>query len=342
MGMFEAMEGLPHNPIIVDNFVRAYSIINRDSYNRIIATISGGADSDVVLDICTRCDKDKKVHYVWFDTGLEYQATKDHLEELEKKYGIDIERIRAKKPVPVSCKQNGQPFMSKKISDYIERLQKHNFKWEDKPFAELYKEYPKCKVALRWWCNAWGDGSRFNIENHRFLKEFMIANPPQFKISNKCCKYAKKDLIHSAISNGKYELNIYGVRKAEGGARATAYKSCFDANIGECDEYRPIFWYTDADKKEYVKSCEIEHSKCYTEYGLERTGCCGCPFGKHFEEELLIIQTYEPKLYKAVNSIFGDSYEYTRQYRAFVKKRIEETKLGYSQMSIFDMEYSNK
>lgn len=31
----------------------------------------------------------------------------------------------------------------------------------------------------------------------------------------------------------------------------------------------------------------------------------------------LIIQEYEPKLYKAVTNIFKDSYEYTREYRKF-------------------------
>ena len=36
-----------------------------------------------MLDIVWRCDKDNKVDYVWFDTGLEYQATKDHLKYLE-------------------------------------------------------------------------------------------------------------------------------------------------------------------------------------------------------------------------------------------------------------------
>lgn len=162
MEMMDIVKELPLNQTIVDNFIKAYSYINRPTYNKIVATISGGADSDVVLDICVKCDKDHKIDYVWFDTGLEYQATKDHLDELEKKYDITIKRIRAKKPIPVSCKVNGEPFISKKVSDYIERLQRHNFKWEDKPFEELMKEYPSCKVALRWWCNKWGEKSRFN------------------------------------------------------------------------------------------------------------------------------------------------------------------------------------
>lgn len=33
--------------------------------------------------------------------------------------------------------------------------------------------------------------SRFSINRNRFLKEFIMQNPPDFPISNKCCEYAK-------------------------------------------------------------------------------------------------------------------------------------------------------
>ena len=42
---------------------------------------------------------------------------------------------------------------------------------------------------------------------------------------------------------------MYGVRKAEGGARRTAYKTCFSNNDSGCDDYRPIFWYLSDTKK---------------------------------------------------------------------------------------------
>ena len=106
------------------------------------------------------------------------------------------------------------------------------------------------------------------------------------------------------------------------GARVTAYKSCFTEE-DDCDNYRPLFWYKDSDKDEYMDTYAIENSKCYTEYGLLRTGCAGCPYGRDFEIELEVIKQYEPKLYKAVNYIFGDSYEYTRRYREF-RKKMEE------------------
>lgn len=78
--------------MIVDSFVKANSVINSPIYKTILCSISGGSDSDIMLDLITRVDLEKKVKYVWFDTGLEYQATKDHLEYLERKYNVTIER----------------------------------------------------------------------------------------------------------------------------------------------------------------------------------------------------------------------------------------------------------
>lgn len=312
---------IPHNEEIFKSFL----VTNKKllDYQNVLVSVSGGSDSDILLDLVYRLSK-SNVRYVFFDTGLEYKATKDHLRDIKEKYGIEIEVIKAKKPIPITCRDYGQPFLSKQVSEFIERLQRHNFKWEDKPFEELYKEYPKCKAALRWWCNEWGENSKFNIEYNKGLKEFMVLNPPKFKISPKCCKFAKKDPVHEFIKINKFDLNCYGVRKAEGGTRSTAYKNCFTDN-SECsgvDEYRPIFWYKNETKKIYNSHFNITNSKCYTEYGLKRTGCAGCPFNKDFETELKIIKHHEPNLFKAVNNIFRDSYEYTRKYKEFIKDKI--------------------
>lgn len=120
MELEEILKTLPeNNDIIKDNMIKAYSTINDPNYSKIFCSVSGGSDSDLILDICYKCDKDNKVSYGWFDTGLEYQATKDHLKYLEQKYGITIERIPPKLPIPVSCKKYGEPFYSKFVSEMI-------------------------------------------------------------------------------------------------------------------------------------------------------------------------------------------------------------------------------
>lgn len=138
--------------------------------------------------------------------------------------------------------------------------------------------------------------------------------------------YAKKNVSHKIIKENNYDLSIVGLRKAEGGVRSTRYKGCFDENDDCCDTYRPLFWYKDQDKLDYENHYNVTHSKCYTEYGLKRTGCAGCPFGRDFEYELEVIKKYEPKLYKAVNNIFGKSYEYTRKYKQFCKEMKEKNR----------------
>lgn len=322
MNLLELLENAPQQDnVILESLVMTEAKLRE--YDSIVCSVSGGSDSDIVIDLCQKFDTSDKITYVFFDTGLEYKATKEHLLDLEKKYNIKIQTIKAIKTIPVCCKEYGQPFLSKQVSEWISRLQRHDFKWEDEPFETLYKKYPKCKAALRWWCNDFGEKdekSRFNISHNQYLKEFMVLNPPKFKISNKCCHYAKKMTASQVKLSGDYDLNIYGVRKYEGGARGSAYKTCFSSKNESVDEYRPIFWYLNNNKQTYETFYNVTHSKCYVEYGLKRTGCAGCPYGRNFEEELEIIKNYEPKLYLAVTSIFKEAYDYTRKYKEFVKK----------------------
>lgn len=305
-------------------------------YNKILVAISGGSDSDDMLDLLLKVCNKEKLTFVFFDTGIEYDATKKHLDYLEKKYDIKIDRQRAYKPVPLGCKEYGVPFLSKYVSEMIERLQKHNFDFHNDgnlPYEELIKKYHNCEIALQWWCNH--HTGKFTISKDKYLKEFMIDNPPNFRISNKCCNGAKKHTSHKYEKDKDFDLKCIGIRKFEGGIRTLIYKSCFDYKPNEkMQQFRPIFWFTDEDKEEYEEMYNIQHSDCYTKYGMTRTGCAGCPFSSKFENELAICKQYEPKLYTAICNIFKDSYDYTREYR---KHKAKMKKCGNLQISIFDI-----
>ena len=329
MNLSDSLEKAKGSLVITDALINADTVLNHKGYQNIACSVSGGADSDIMIDICEKV-KPHSVHYVWFDTGIEYQATKEHLKYLEDRYGITIERERAVKPVPLSNKLYGQPFLSKYASQMIHMLQEHNFDWRDEPYEVAIQKYPDCKCALKWFNNLYGcekySYSRFNINSQKYLREFLIAYPPNFSISDKCCSGAKKNVSKKYIKENNIDLILVGIRKAEGGVRAGAYKSCF-SNEGKyktTNQYRPIFWFSDADRKKYEKLFNVKHSRCYTEYGFKRTGCACCPYGKDFDDELKVLEQYEPNLCKAVKNIFHDSYEYTRKYRAFREKMDEE------------------
>lgn len=290
-------------------------------HESISCSVSGGSDSDIVIDLLESLRPcGKTINYVFFDTGIEYDATKRHLDYLEDRYGIKITRRKGKLQCPQACQKFGVPFISKTISEYIYRLQSHNFGWEDKPFDELCKKYPNCKSALKWWCNAWGEKSNFNIRNNRNLKEFIMMYPPNFRISKKCCEYGKVAVARSIQSQAETDLVVMGLRKSEGGQRATSHTSCFTQNLDKPNIFLPVFFWDDDVKSEYKTMQKIVYSDCYEVWGMKRTGCAGCPFGSRFEEELSLIDRYEPNLSRAVHHIFEKSYGYTRAYKNFKRR----------------------
>ena len=208
------------NDIILQALLYTSEVLNdaKQKNQNVVCNISGGADSDILIDMCEKTIP-HFVSYVFFDTGIEYQATKEHLKYLESKYNIKIDKANATVPVPLGNKKYGMPFLSKRISEMIQRLQKHNFQWEDDSFENLIKKYPKCMSALKWWTN-YDDSQWFGIMRNPWLKEFIIKNPPDFKISPKCCDGAKKNTAHNYQKLHDFDLVILGVRTAEGGGES--------------------------------------------------------------------------------------------------------------------------
>ena len=58
-----------------------------------ICSYSGGSDSDIMLHLIEYTRKMfnlPPIRYVFFNTGLEMKATKDHVKATAQKYGIDV------------------------------------------------------------------------------------------------------------------------------------------------------------------------------------------------------------------------------------------------------------
>lgn len=87
----DVMEDQPDNRTIQDALAKCYSVLQ--SHNHVVASVSGGSDSDVMLDLIIRCGGKDKTKFVFFNTGLEYEATKKQIKHLNEKYGITIDII---------------------------------------------------------------------------------------------------------------------------------------------------------------------------------------------------------------------------------------------------------
>lgn len=328
-----------------------------------ICSYSGGADSDIMIDMIERARKLAllpSVKYVFFNTGLEMKATKDHVKETAEKYGVEIEEVRPDVNIVNAVRRNGIPFVSKIMSGGLDEWQKkkiplsvaEEYEQADDKRAkrqELKERYPGCQSLLNFLCCCDKEGNpRPNIQlvinSSKYMRDFIKEYPPDFKISAKCCDYCKKDVAHKIQK--EYEMIITGERRDEGGMRSVPRKGeanshmCFTETSSGQYRFRPIYYVSDSDKVWYKERYGVRYSDAYEVYGLTRTGCCGCPISYKAVSDLEKIRPYEPNVVKAAWNIFGRSYEYRRLYNEYKRKRLsdekEKAKNIPGQMSIFD------
>jgi len=319
---------ITENLTFVDTFSKVHSVlgeVNKDK--KWVISYSGGSDSDTMMWLFRWLGYEPKG--VFFDTGLEYDATKRHLEFMRKE-GFDIETVRAIKSIPTTNKEYGTPFLNKNTSEMISRLQKHNFQFKEdgeKGFDELWKKYPNSKAALRWWTDGFTYRGR-NISWNKNLKDFLIFNDGAgFPVANRCCDWAKKHPAKKYGKDNNIDMMCLGIRRAEGGMRVFSYKTCtYTSKASKYNMFFPLFWWSDKEKRIFDEAMNIKHSDCYEVYDMTRTGCAACPFGLDFEDTLDTLEKHEPKLHNGVTKIFSKSYALTRQYREFRKLKDEENK----------------
>lgn len=307
-----------------------------------ILSYSGGSDSDILVHIVERVRAEYRlppIKYVFFNTGLEMAATKNHVAATAKKYGIDIETVRPKINIVRAVRKYGVPFVSKIMSAGLEGWQRKRLpltiadeyaEAADKyaKRAELRERYPGCESVINFLCgcNAAGDprpNIQLVINSSRFMLDFIRENPPGFQISAKCCDYCKKQPAHAIQKD--FEMVITGERRDEGGMRSVPRKDntslCFTETPGGQYRLRPLYYVSDKDKAWYRDYYGIRYSDAYEVYGLTRTGCCGCPISYKAVDDLELIRPHEPNVVKAAWNIFGQSYLYRQAYNEYKARR---------------------
>lgn len=324
-----------------------------------ICSYSGGSDSDIMIDIIekTRELLDlPPVKYVFFNTGLEMQATKDHVAATAKKYGVEIKEVRPKQSIVTTVRERGIPFVSKIMSGGLGDWQKKGVpltiadeyaQAEDKiaKRRELKERYPKCENLINFLCCCNGAGEtrtdiQLVINSSKYMLDFIKESPPDFKISAECCKHCKKAPAHTVQKD--YEMIITGERRDEGGMRSVPRKDnttlCFTETGDGQYRLRPLYYVSDSDKAWYKERYGIRYSDAYEVYGLTRTGCCGCPISYKAVEDLEKIRPYEPNVVEAAWNVFGKSYEYRQKYNDYKKAQKIAELIDENQLTFWDIE----
>lgn len=312
-----------------------------------ICSYSGGSDSDIMIDLIERTRELfslPPVRYVFFNTGLEMKAIKDHVRDTAEKYSVEIEECRPKTNIVQATRKYGVPFVSKIMSAGLSGWQKKKVplsiaeEYDDAgdkqtKREELRERYPNCEGTINFLCccNSAGEprpNIQLVINSSKYMRDFIAEYPPDFKISAKCCDYCKKQVAHRIQKD--YEMIITGERRDEGGMRSVPRKDntalCFTETAGGQYRLRPLYYVSDKDKAWYKECYGIRYSDAYEVYGLTRTGCCGCPISYKAVDDLELIRPYEPNVVKAAWNIFGKSYEYRKKYNEYKQTRMAQEK----------------
>lgn len=182
------------------------------------------------------------------------------------------------------CKEHGAPCFSKQQDEYIDR----------------YQNGSRSENTMK--AINGGEGSKFQLNRKA---KTMTLNGTIHNVSNKCCKYTKKDPLHTyGKENGL--LPIVGIRSGESATRDAKYKSC----LNDKGLFTPMHDFT----KKLIDALriffEIVKPKVYER--IERTGCIGCPYGRNIEAELSVVtpaqKAYAVKSFKESYDVKGVNY----------------------------------
>ena len=332
------------------------------AHPKAICSYSGGADSDILIDLLETTRKIMPslppIQYVFFNTGLEMKAIKDHVRETAEKYQVDIMTVTPEINIVKATRTFGIPFVSKIMSQGLGEWQKKKIPLEVKTEydnaedkaakrEELRKRYPNCESVLNFLCccNSAGEprpNIQLVINSSKYMYDFIKECSPDFQISAKCCECCKKHPAHKIQKD--YEMIITGERRDEGGMRSVPRSDntalCFTETASGQYRFRPLYYVSDQDKEWYRRNMNIKYSDAYEVYGLTRTGCCGCPISWKAVDDLQKIGKYEPNLEKAAWNVFGKSYDYRKKYNEYKAERMLKEKIAAEncegQMTLFD------
>lgn len=275
----------------------------KQTEGQIYLSFSGGKDSTVVAALIKMANLPVNIPFVFANTGIELNATL----EFVKAYDYpNVQIVKPRKPAPLIWKEDGKPILAKGKSELMRTMQRSVEEGGD----QLDTARGRMLIS--------GEAEKAGVKLNRRTKLalaqkhfHLIHQDLEYKVANRCCHYMKKmpfkDFAEQNEMNGTYT----GIRVAEGGMRALAYKSCVSVKkVKGKDFYQsmPIFDWSDEMVEEFIAAYDVEISDAYTVYGLDRTGCMACPFSKNLVNELKALYDHEPGKYRASMKMLGEVY----------------------------------
>lgn len=279
-------------------------VVNKYGEDKFYLSFSGGKDSTMLHYLLDEALSNNTIPRVFCDTGIEYDAIKAFVHNLAKT-DERVVIIKPTKNIKSTLDEVGYPFKSKGYSHVLSIYQSSGFGKTVVRYLDGERGKYKCPKILR----------------YQFDEDFTI------KISEKCCIELKKKPFKKWEKENNKTTCITGMMQNEGGERESVTNCIIKDKDGEIKKFHPLLKVTTDFENWYIKLRNIKLCELYYEpYKFERTGCKGCPYSLHLQEQLETMSRLIPNERKQCEYIWKPIYEEYRRLGYRLNKN-EQVKL---------------
>ena len=263
-------------------------------------SFSGGKDSTLLSALLDMAIPNNNIPRVFIDTGIEYNAIRAFvLDKADKDKRFHI--LKPTKPIKAVLEQYGYPFKSKQHSHNLMVYQHSGIGLSIKRYLGIIESNTlfRCPSNLM----------------YQFTADFSL------KCSDQCCLRLKKKPVKKWEKENNRHIAITGMRKAEGGERASLKGCVLTDESGNLKKFHPLLVVADEWEDWFVREYNIELCELYKEpFNFKRTGCKGCPFSLDLQEQLSTMELYMPAERKQCEIIWKPVYDEYRRIGYRLKK----------------------
>lgn len=252
-------------------------------------SFSGGKDSTLLSWLIDKALPGNKIPRVFINTGIEYLMIVDFVKELASKDDRFV-IIQPSKPIRKMLEEYGYPFKSKEHSTKLHEWQQGN------------RETKSMKKYI--------SGAPFQCPD---ILLYQFSDNFDLKVSQFCCHKLKKEPAKKWAKENKKSITITGMRREEGGQRTTLGCILTDKN-GKVVKFHPLAVVSDEWEDWLIERESIALCPLYCQpYNFKRTGCAGCPFNLHLQEQLETMSMFLPAERRRCEIIWKKVYDEYRR-----------------------------
>lgn len=205
--------------------------------------------------------------------------------------------LKPQTPIKQMLERDGYPFKSKMHSQYVRKYQSKGFNYKSVRAYTRMEDTISGRPILR-------------ACPKKLMYQFSDENT--LKISDMCCLRLKEEPLDNWAKENNKPYTIIGLMREEGGRRSGA--TCMHFNGKKLDAFQPLVAITKDWEDWFITTYNVDICDIYKPpYNYYRTGCKGCPFALHLQEELDKLEEFFPNERKQCEIIWKPVYsEYRR------------------------------